>query len=224
MGLDLPAGASAGDLIAILALIAPGFLVLYLVTSFRGRRITDNALVLSLASLLVSGFLALFFLAWNRISNESDVAAFVLTRPLTTAGEFLLLSLLASVAAALYEELDPIGRVVRWAITKKNRREIRAQNIWDAYLEDNLDNPVLIESREGRLIGGFLRRRSESEDGEPNAVVLVKPALVTRDASGNLSGVQLGRTMLLQAEDIRTVTVLDGPRVDGTGQPPLGEP
>ncbi|MFA5860378.1 MAG: DUF6338 family protein [Candidatus Thermoplasmatota archaeon] len=210
---------SVGDLIPALALIAPGFLVLYLVANFRGRRLSENPLFVTLASLLTSGFLGLFFLAWNNLTNGVEIVQFILDHPIRTALEFLALVIAASLLAALLEDLNPVRYAFHRIRKKLTGQTVQSLSVWDAYLGENLDNPVIVESKDGRLIGGFLRRRSQQDDGEPDAIVLVKPALVERDAQGNLSGVSLGRSILLQAEDVRTVTVIDGSRVDGSEQP-----
>lgn len=218
---DSFAGVSSSDALAILAFVAPGFLVVYLVANFRGRRISNNALILGLSSILISGFLGLFFLAWNGLDSGSEALAFILDHPLVTAFQFLILALTASACAALFEEFNPIRKGFRWLVRTAKGREARAQSVWDSYTSDHLDAPVVVEARDGRLIGGFLRRHSEQEEGEPPALVLVKPALVRRDESGVLSGIGLGRSILLQQDDIRSIVVLEGPKVDGTPQPDL---
>lgn len=213
---------SFGDVIPALALVAPGFLVLYLVANFRGRRLRENPLVITLASIITSGFLGLFFIAWNGLKNGSEIIQFVFDHPWRTAAQFLFLVLLTSILAAVLEDYNPIRSAFHWVRHRTTGRTIQSLSVWDSYMSENLDNPVVVESKDGRLVGGFLRRHSLEDDDEPTAVVLVKPALVSRDAQGNLSGVSVGRSMLLQADDVRTITVIDGPRVDGTAQPAPG--
>ena len=214
---------SFGDVIPALALVAPGFLVLYLVANFRGRRLSENPLVITLASIITSGFLGLFFIAWNGLKSGSEIIQFVFDHPWRTALQFLLLVVATSLLAAVLEDYNPIRSGFHWLRHRTTGRTIQSLTVWDSYMSENLDSPVVVESKDGRLLGGFLRRHSLEDDDEPQAIVLVKPAAVTRDAAGNLSGVSIGRSMLLQADDVRTVTVIEGPRVDGSEQPAAGE-
>lgn len=207
-----------GDLLPVLALVAPGFLVLYLVSTFRGRRFRGHPVFVTLGSILLSGVLALLFLAWNGLRDGAAILAYVLEHPVRTVAQFTLLALAASGAAALLEDHNPLRWSFHALLRRTKGRVVRAESVWDDHLRACLDHPVLVEAHDGRLIGGFLRQHSVEAEDEPAALVLVKPALVRRGEDGELSGVHLGG-IFLQASDVRTLTALDGPLVDEAPRP-----
>lgn len=218
MELDVTSPLLQGEWLPALALLAPGFLVLYLIQNFRGRRMTENALVLTLASVVISGFLGLLFMQIEGLRSSVAVVSHVVRHPGRTAGIYGLLIIGAAITAAAYEEYNPIRRLFHWVQSKKGA-VLHSSSTWDSFLHNRLDYPVIVESRDGRLYGGFLRRHSEDSEGERPALVLVSPVLLSTPLGtpvNDLDGAELGTEVLLQAEDIRTITVVPGPLVDGT--------
>jgi len=213
-GVDFP---GLADTIAGLALVAPGFFVIYLISVSKGRRLSDNAPQLVLSSTLISAVLDLVFLGFHGLRDSDSIVLYILDHPRRTALEFLLLSATAAFGLALLDEFNPLASLVRAIIRKARGQESFAEPVWEKHLHDHLSEPVLVEGKDGRLIAGFLR--FASDQGEENSVVLEKPALTTRAADGKLSGVELGESILLLKDDIRTITVLE-PEADDPNPTP----
>jgi hypothetical protein len=195
----------SSDIISLLIFVSPGFLTIALVGKFYGVAINMEQFERTLWSLIASTPIGILFIYINNIKTLDAFLEYFIANPFKSFVEIGLSSVLLAIAVAYIFKFNLLENFSKKVIHSAGIVHTD-RSVWDGFMVKNFSKPVIVKTSDLEYKGWLSMASVRKED---RGIVLDKPAVVYTDETGKSKDFPCGEQIILQGEDIKTITVLE---------------
>lgn len=185
--------------------MSPGFLTIALVGKFYGVAINMEQFERTVWSLIASTPIGIVFIYINDIKNLDAFLEYFIDYPFKSFIEIGVSSVLIAIVVAYIFKFNLLEKFSKKVVHSAGLVHTD-QSVWDRFMVKNFSKPVIVKTSDLEYKGWLSMASVREED---RGIVLDKPAIVYTDETGKSEDFPCGEQIILQGEDIKTITVLE---------------